>query len=149
MRKFEFNLERLLKLREHEEQEWEIKLGRAVTKCVDIENQIKHRHSEIERVLLNRGSIENREQDFLVMEMYKRRMRSEAVDLNKKLAEAEAERDEVRNDFLEASKKRKVLSKLKEKREKEYYKKQLKNEHELIDEINNGRAAAARNNAVL
>jgi hypothetical protein len=31
---------------------------------------------------------------------------------------------------------------LKEKREAEYYKHQLKIEHELVDEINNGRAAS-------
>ncbi len=144
MRKFAFNLQRLLRLREHEEQEWEIKLGRAVTECVRIENEIAHRFKEIDRVLDTRGRIENRENDFLAMELYKRRMNSEVLELEKKLKDAEKERDQVRKDFLEASKKRKVLAKLREKREQEFYREQLKIEHNLIDEINNGRAAAGR-----
>ena len=140
MKRFSFNLERLLKLREHEEQEWEIKLGRAVTECVRIENDIRQRSSEIDRVLRTRGSVDGREDAFYAMEMYKRRMSSELAELGDELSRAEAERDKVREQFLEFSKRRKVLSKLKEKREAEYYKEQMKIEHDLIDEINNARA---------
>lgn len=142
MKRFEFNLERLLRLREHEEHEWEIKLGQAVTECVRIETKINHCTHELDRVLKTRGAVDGREDQLFVMEMYKRRMSSEMVKLSKDLKLAEAKRDEIRVDFLEISKKRKVLSKLKEKREAEYYKKQNKIEHDLVDEINNARAAS-------
>lgn len=142
MRKFVFNLERLLRLREHEEHEVEIRLGQAVTECVRIEAGISHRRSEIDRVLKTRGGLDGREDTLLAMEMYKRRMKDELLELGNELRLAESKRDEVREEFLEYSKKRKVLTKLKEKREAEYYKKQLKIEHDLVDEINNARAAS-------
>ncbi len=141
MRRFKFNLERLLKLREHEERDWEIKLGQAVSECVRIEGEIGRRTSEIDRVLTTRGRLDGREGELLAMEMYKRRMKYELIELGDELSLAEKKRDEVRSGFLEVSKRRKVLTKLKEKREAEYYKEQLKIEHNLIDEINNGRAA--------
>ncbi|MBI9105133.1 MAG: flagellar export protein FliJ [Spirochaetales bacterium] len=141
MHKFRFNLERLLRIREHEEQGWKIKLGKAVSECVRIETRISSCGSEIERILLTRGSIENREADFFSMELYKRRMTSEIQSFSVELVEAQKRRDSVRETFIEHSKNRKVLSKLKEKREHEYYKKQLKIEFNEVDEINNSRAA--------
>ena len=57
MKRFKFNLERLLKIREHEEHEWEIKLGKAVSECVRIQTEIESRQSEISKTLLTRGSI--------------------------------------------------------------------------------------------
>ena len=75
------------------------------------------------------------------MEFYKHRMNKEAGELRNKLVRAEKERDKVKADFLEVSKNRKILTKLKEKREKEYYKQQLKQEFNNTDEINNSRAA--------
>ncbi len=141
MKRFKFNLERLLKIREHEEHEWEIKLGKAVSECVRIQTEIERRQSEISKTLLTRGSINNREEELLVMEFYKHRMNKEAGELRNKLVRAEKERDKVKADFLEVSKNRKILTKLKEKREKEYYKQQLKQEFNNTDEINNSRAA--------
>ena len=139
MKKFKFNLQRLLRIREHEEQKWEIKLGRAVSECVRLEQEINRRKGEISRMIKGGGQVENREDLLLSMEMYKRRMGREILDLGRKLEEAEKERDTVRETFLEVSKNRKILSKLREKREAEYYKEQKKMEFNEIDEINNGR----------
>lgn len=141
MRKFSFNLERLLKIREHEEQESEIILGKAVTECVRIEREMQHRTNEIDRILKKRGNLDSCEDLLFSMEMYKRRMNKDLKQFGKELEKAEAERDKVRENYLEVSKRRKVLSKLKEKREAEYYKQQIKIEHDLLDEMNNGRAA--------
>jgi len=141
MKKFRFNLERLLRIREHEEREWELKLGKAVSECIRLEADINGCRGEIDRVLLTRGNIESRETDFLTMEMYKRRMNDEIIHRSRELAEAEKYRDKIRESFIEYSKNRKVLSKLKEKREREYYKEQQKIEFNAADEINNSRAA--------
>jgi flagellar export protein FliJ len=110
MRKFKFNLERLLRIRKHEEQQWEIKLGHSVSDCVLLEADIRHRSSEIERISKIPGGIQGRESDLLSMEMYKRRMNKEIGELNVKLKKAESKRDEVRAQFLEVSKRRKVLT---------------------------------------
>jgi flagellar FliJ protein len=139
MKKFKFNLQRLLRIREHEEQKWEIKLGKAVSECVRLENGINRRKAEISRMIKAGGQAENREDTLLSMEMYKRRMVEEIQKLGRELEEAEKTRDSVRETFLEVSKNRKVLSKLREKREVEYYKEQKKIEFNEIDEINNGR----------
>lgn len=141
MKKFSFNLERLLRLREYEEHQWEIKLGTAVTECVKIENEISYRTSEISRVLVTRGNFSRHENEQLSIELYKRRMKDEIIKLTVKLKKAEADREEIRKGFLDASKNRKVLSKLKEKREKEYYRDQIKQEFDTVNEINNSRAA--------
>jgi flagellar FliJ protein len=130
-------------MREHDEHDWEIKLGKAVSECARIENRIDQCQSEIKRVLFSRGGIESREYDYYIMELYKRRMNSEISSLKLELREAEKKRDEVREIFIEHSKNRKVLSKLKEKREREYYKEQLKIEFNVVDEINNSRAAGS------
>ncbi|MDC7126785.1 MAG: flagellar export protein FliJ [Spirochaetales bacterium] len=142
MHKFKFNLEKLLKIREHDEHEYEIKLGQAVSKCVRIENDIKHCFSEIDR-MIDTGAGAGLSQEYLLsMDMYRRRMNADIETLQSQLTSAREEMEKVRADYLEASKKRKVLTKLKEKREAEYYKQQRKNEFNEIDEMNNGRAAA-------
>ena len=142
MKKFSFNLERLLRIREHEERECEIQLGKAVSECVRIEQRISSCGGEIDRTLLSRGRPDGREADFLAMEMYKRRMNSEIASLKNELRDAEKVRDEIREEFMERSRARKVLTKLKEKRESEYYREQQKIEFNLVDEINNSRAVS-------
>lgn len=142
MRRFSFNLEKLLIIREHEEKEWEIRLGKAVSNCVNIEMAIKDRHKEIKKIIgLSANNVENNNY-LLSANIYRNRMEQEIIGLEEELKKAKEERDEIKADYLEASKKRKVLYKLKEKREREYYKAQRKIEFNEIDEMNNARAAS-------
>ena len=56
-------------------------------------------------------------------------------------AMAELKVEEARSAFLEASKERKVLDKLKEKRQKEYRKQMFVEETKILDDISGGTSA--------
>lgn len=142
MKKFHYPLERLLKLREHTEQEWEVKLGEATGRCVRTRKAITQREANHRRVLGERGSLSS--VDLMAGELYLSRMRQEAEALRKELEEAEAERLRIQASFLEASRERKVLQKLKEKQERAYLKDELKREFAEADDRNSGASARTR-----
>lgn len=139
MRKFHFSLERLLRLREHKEKDWEIKLGEATGRCVRTRHAINDREEKHRRVLADR--VGQSRETLMAAELYMRRMRLEAAQLRQELEVAEAERLKIQVSYLEASRDRKVLEKLKEKKEKEYTREQLKKDFDILDEINSGAAA--------
>ena len=81
----------------------------------------------------------------MAVELYMQRMRQEAVKLKEELEEAEARRLKIRASYLEASRERKVLEKLKERKKEGHVREQLKKDFDNLDEINT--AAAARRQA--
>jgi flagellar FliJ protein len=75
-------------------------------------------------------------------EHYLLRLDTQVRELRAELERAEKKRREMQEGYLEASKKRKVLGKLRERRAQDYYKQQLMDEMKEVDDINN--AAAVR-----
>jgi len=71
----------------------------------------------------------------LVNEMYIRRLGIELEEKKEELVKKNEEREAVKADYLEHSKKRKVLDKLKERRESEYYKDRLREDFKEMDEL--------------
>lgn len=141
MKRFHFNLQRILALREYREKDWEIKLGEVTGRCVRLKQSILERTRNRESAL--RAWHQTALTDVLYarsMEEYIRRMNHEQARLEVELEQAEAEREEVQKQFIEASRERKVLENLKDKRMQEYYKDQLKTEFKNIDEMNTGAA---------
>lgn len=139
MRRFHFRLERLLRLRAHTEQEWEIKLGKATSECLNIERQIDdalkgmaaafHQIHAPQRVL---------DMDFITSaQRYMDRLSGRVDNLEDELVVKEAARREVQEGYLDASKDRKVLDKLKERRSGEFYKRERDEEKKELDDINN------------
>lgn len=139
MRRFNFSLERLLKLRAHKEQDWEIKLGEATGHCVRTKHAISEREKNHRQVLADRSG-QNREV-MMAVELYMQRMRQETASLKKDLEGYEAERLKIQASYLDASRDRKVLEKLKEKQEEAYRKDELKRDFNTLDDINSGVAA--------
>jgi flagellar protein FliJ len=140
MRQFRFRLEHLLTLRRYREREWELKLARAAGICLRIRNRIKEIDEQIRHTvacLFQRETLTD--YGFRTSsELFMARLREERKQREEELKKREKERDEVQTIYLEHSKKRKVLEKLKEKREAEYYSEMKKEEFKLIDDINNG-----------
>jgi len=145
MRRFSFKLERLLKLREHAEKDWETRLGKATSRCTACIREIRRKNESHARILAGR-SPGTGIQDLVSSELYMLRMREEAASLRKDLQKFEKERAEIQKKFLEASKERKILQKLKERKEQEFYREQKKDEMKALDDLNTG--AAARKAAV-
>lgn len=135
MRKFQFNLDKVLELRTYHERQEELKLGEATGKCNALHRKIED--SEVKkREVFSARKPEGRDlRSYLYAEYYTRRLEQRIEQLKKELLIADEERRAAQQRFLEASKKRKILESLKERMQKNYYREQKKLEQKLLDEI--------------
>ncbi|HTO24038.1 MAG TPA: flagellar export protein FliJ [Spirochaetia bacterium] len=143
MRRFQFRLERFLELRRWKEREWELKLARAQGECLLLENRIRQIGEEIGASRLAQFS-DGRRVDVEAMarrELYVQRLAVERERAQVTLVEKRREMEKVRVGYLEASRDRKVLDKLKERRSEEYYDRQLDEEYKAVDDLASSAAA--------
>jgi len=132
MKKFSFNLQKVLQLRKFREEECKIELGQAISNLNAIENDIKKTAVKRQDAALRRfGAAE----EIGAWETYILRLDQEVARLTEKAAQAEIIVEEKRALYLEASKDVKTLEKLKEKREKEHRKEMLDYQMAEIDDL--------------
>ena len=139
MRRFNFKLEKILKLRLNRERETEIELGKRVGILAALELRIKNIAEEKVQAAKNRfsGSFSQiRSYEFYILRLDQTR-----DSLLKEAALAELEVEKAREIYLEASRDRKILSKLKERQEKEYRRSVNLEEIKIIDDLSSGRVA--------
>ncbi|GHT77421.1 hypothetical protein FACS1894130_01640 [Spirochaetia bacterium] len=141
MKRFNFTLEKVLSIRSHREQEAKIELGRAMGILADIENRLKGIAAERVEAAGNRFSAANSAADILSYELYIKRLDADTERLLKEAAQAELLVNQARDVFIEASRDRKVLDKVKEKQREEYRKLCLAEETKVLDDISGGTAA--------
>ncbi len=143
MRRFHFKLEKLLELRKNTEREWELKLARISGICINLQNKIDSLDEEKKKIsrLIPESSV-NKEENVLLdianrraRENYVSRLVLETGKLKKELDEKEKERRKIKEGYLKASRERKVLDKLKEKKADDYYKEQLGEEQAVMDDV--------------
>ena len=141
MRKFQFRLERFLDIRKYKEREWELKLAAITGECISIRNRIEENLKKIVISMKQRAmhsdsiDIEN----FLAYENFIVRLEHEISVLQEELAIKELEREKIQDSYLIASRERKVLEKLKEKKEIEFYKNQRKTQFNETDDLTGSR----------
>jgi flagellar FliJ protein len=148
MRRFQFRLERFLDLRRWKEREWEIALAKILGECLLLEKRITEIGEQIAASRLA-AFVDGTRIDIEGMtrrELYVLRLARERERTTSTLVERRLELEKVRAKYLEASKERKVLDKLKERRGDEYYERQLDEEFKAIDDMNT--SSAARNSVV-
>ncbi|MDA3849879.1 MAG: flagellar export protein FliJ [Spirochaetaceae bacterium] len=138
MKAFQFSLESVLEYRREIETEWEIKLGAAVGKCNRLEGLITHLHQE-EQSALNSRDIHN-SHEALAWGMYRSRLRQQKEKREIELEKATSSMEVVRQGYLEASRDRKSLDKLKDKKKDEYHRYLIQQEIQQMDELNAHRA---------
>jgi flagellar FliJ protein len=144
VKRFAFDLEKVLDLRKYREQEAKIALGRAVGELSAIENQIR------DLALLRSQAAEdyfsfpdpaekNHEASsaayYRNYEFYLRRLEHRKEELLEAAAQAQLKLEEERASYLEASRERKVLDKLREKRAAEYRRLLSAGETKTLDDI--------------
>ncbi|MDR0388644.1 MAG: flagellar export protein FliJ [Spirochaetaceae bacterium] len=139
MKRFVFKLEKILELRSHYEKEARIELGRAIAVLSGIEQEIeatarKRVDAASERFLPGRTGAEIYSADLYIMRLDQLKDR-----LFEDAAKAELVVAEKREKYVEASREKKALDKLKEKRFAEYKKALSAEEIKTIDDITNGR----------
>lgn len=133
MKKYNFNLQTVLSIRENIEKEWEAKLGRANGECQLVQNRIDSLKDQIK--VSKEEAVDVLQ--FQVKCVYEDRLNYQIEHETKILREREVERDKVKEVYLQKSIDRKIIDKLKDKSVKKYKKDLLKDETLIIDEINN------------
>jgi flagellar FliJ protein len=137
MKRFKFNLEKVLELRQYSEQEAKNELGRAISILNNIENKIKQNaiiHSQAARERFE-GINADGASSMMAWDTYILRLEQEAERLMEEAAQAELVVEEKRNLYLEASRELKVMEKLKEKRAAEYRKEMFAAETKELDDM--------------
>ena len=138
MRRFQFRLERFLDLRRWKEREWEIALSKILGECLLIESRITEIGEEIgsSRLAVFTDGPRVDVEAMARRELYVQRLVVERERARVTLEEKRREMEKVRAKYLEASKERKVLDKLKERRAGEYYDHQRDEEFKTVDDLN-------------
>ena len=117
MKKFSYNLQKVLQLRKFREDECKIALGQAISILNEIENKIKETAFRHHNAALHRFTTPVQ---ISVWDNYIIRLEQEARKLEEQAAQAELVVEEKRAEYLEASKDLKAMEKHKEKKQKEY-----------------------------
>ena len=146
MKKFSFSLEKVLKLRKYREQETKLELGRAVSALAEIERNIQLVAQERVRAAASQFDSSNSAREIFQHSLYISRLDNTKEKLLADAAAAELKVEEARNIFIEASRERKVLDKLKEKKQAEHKREFYREETKTLDDVASG--ALARRLAV-
>jgi flagellar FliJ protein len=140
MKRFHFALQRVLKLREYAEQEAKVELGRAIGELTRIEQRIDSVAEERLQAAGERFATENSFTDIQNYEWYITRLDQTRDKLLMDAAQAELVVAEKRDVFMEASRERKALDKLRERRLGEYKAYSLMEDQKETDESNRARS---------
>ena len=133
MKRFSFNLQKLLQLREFEEKNAKTALAAAVSEAERIKNELKS--IAVERIRVNKTRNENVDTLFLItLEHYVNRLDVRKEELLENLAEAELLIEQRRAVFAAAMQKRSVLDKLKEKQYLTWRKENAKAEESALED---------------
>jgi flagellar FliJ protein len=138
MKRFQFNLQKVLDLRAYREQDAEIELGRAISRLTGLRDRLKALAEERSQTAAGRFTRSNSAEDMLAYDRYITRLDSQKERLLEEAAAAEFAVSEKRETYLAASRDRKVLDKLREKRLEEYRKLALREEVKLTDDAASG-----------
>jgi flagellar FliJ protein len=141
MKRFKFGLEKVLEIRAYREQEAEIELGRAIGILTALEQELKALAERRLTAASERFAPENSGDEIRRYDLYITRLDATRDRLVKEAAQAELKVEEARQVFLEASRDRKVLDKLRERRQKEHHAAMLAEETKTLDDISGGAAA--------
>ena len=135
MKAFTFGLEKVLNLRKFYEDEAKIELGRAIGVLADLESRLFAVGRERVRAAAAQFAPGNTGAMIQQYMFYIIRLDNLKEQLLRDITLAEMKVEQAREAFLEASKERKVLDKLKDKRQKEYRKVVLTEETKTLDDI--------------
>ena len=140
MKRFSFGLEKILELREYRERIAKATMAEKAGKCtvleMDLEDNARKSIAAGRERFRKGGNIS----DYMAGEHYAVRLVAERERLMKTLAMAELEREQARLSYIEASKSKELITKLKEREEADYYKAAAREETKTMDDI----AAMAR-----
>lgn len=135
MAKFKFSLEKILGIREFEEEQAKIELGKAIAETDRIKNNLKYIAQE--KVKYSAEISKTIDLSYLTsVQNYIKGLDVQTEELLVELTQAELIVDEKRNSLTEAMQKRKALDKLKEKKFEEFKRDEDRAEENVLDDLN-------------
>ena len=135
MKAFTFRFEKVLKLRKFHEDEAKAELGRAIGVLSDLESKIYVLAQERVRAHAEQFNPANSAGEMQQYMFYLLRLDSLKEHFLNEAAKAEIKVEQAREAFLDASRERKIMDKLKEKRQFEHNKNAKLIEGKELDEI--------------
>ena len=142
MKRFNFSLQKVLELREYGEEEARIELGRAIGVLNEIQSKINSNaalmaHAENERFsgIASTGGIVGGAGSMFAWDGYIMRLKHETERLLVEAANAQVVVEEKRELYIEASRRLKVMEKLREKREGEYRREMFAAQTRELDDL--------------
>lgn len=134
MKKFKFNLEKILELREFQEKEAQIQLGKAIAELNNLKTELEEVGKE--RLAANAKRMSGASVvDLVTIDNYCLRLDFLKEELIEKIAKAELIVEEKRKIFIEKMRDRKVVTKLKEKQLKQWKDDMLAEDDKTNDDI--------------
>lgn len=144
MKRFRFNLEKLLELRAFYERKAELVLAEKAGRCALLESRLKEVAESRFRTAREMFAAGRGIDDYRACSLYLVRLDAERDRLLGELAQAELEREEARKVYVEKHRSREAIDKLKERRQAEYYRLALREETKTLDDIARRTVAEAR-----
>jgi flagellar FliJ protein len=141
MKRFRFNLDKLLELRQYYEREAELALARAMVELQSIQERLEKLAEERSETADERFRPGRSVAQIQATDLYILRLDKTKEVLLEAAAKAELVVAEKRQAYIEASRDRKVLDKLREKRLKEYKYQLSLEEIKTVDDISSGSRA--------
>lgn len=138
MKRFQFSLETLLKIREREEEQVQLKLAEAIAACKKIESNLQKLYNQYENSLTEQGQVIGRNipvHELMNHVVYQERLQAQIEQTKQNLLEAQLEQENERINYLNAAKKRKIVEKLKARKLQQHWQNLLKEEQDLMDEL--------------
>lgn len=143
MKRFDFSLQKILDLREYEEDQAKLDLAAAIAEA----NRIQAELDQVACEMVAAGAVRITS-DIPAMqanEAYKVRLKLRKGELLEELAQAELVIEQKREVFAEKMRDRKVITKLREKAFEEYKAETEKDEEQANDDLSNARFARELN----
>lgn len=137
MKRFQFRLETLLKIRKRAEEQAQILLSAAIKELNNHQRQFDRLKSSLEQAFID-FSLRDKQLTINELQIYDRHidaLRTKLLQQQELIETSMAKRDECLKTFETAAQKRKLIEKLKAKRMHEYQKIMLQEEQKIIDEL--------------
>lgn len=138
VKRFHFRLERLLEIRAFRERQWLARLAEASGHFARVGREI-HSNAAARRGAFDVEARRGSELDLAMLtyrERYLSRLTEENRRLREELEQRRRRREEVQKKYLEVSRDRKILDKLKERKAAEYYAHGRREEFKAQDDLN-------------
>jgi flagellar export protein FliJ len=135
VKRFSFRLERVLELRRYDETLAEARLGEKSAVCSRLGLSLEANARATLEAARERFRPGGNAADHRAGELYSVRLSQERERLMKALAAAEAERETARAAYVEASKAKEIVAKLREREEGAYYKTVSREETKTMDDL--------------